>query len=172
MGKKCRRLPTEVSRLAASLTIEADKPLPGIEGELMRFLFRLVLWPTIVLILLPSVGSQPSVTSFVSASDALSAAKATVTDARSFCDRQADACSIGMQAARALGHRAQAGARMLYDYLKDQFGADDGDVAKSSPGKSTTQASGGVSRDTLMPADLVAPWRGPRGRKEVRLERQ
>jgi hypothetical protein len=133
-------------------------------------LFRMGFWLTVVLILLPSGGSQTNST-LVNASDALSAAKATVTDARSFCDRQPEACTIGSQAALALGHRAQAGAKMLYDYLNEHFGADDGGVANRGTGRSMVQSAAGASRDTLAPADLAPAWRGPRPRKEARLDR-
>jgi hypothetical protein len=137
----------------------------------MRFLFRMGFWLTVVLILLPSGGSQTNSNTLVNASDALSAAKATVTDARSFCDRQPEACIIGSQAALALGHRAQAGAKMLYDYLNEHFGADDGGLANRGTGRSMAQSAAGASRDTLAPADLAPAWRGPRPRKEARLDR-
>jgi hypothetical protein len=138
----------------------------------MRFLFRIMFWLGVVLILLPSGGSPTKSNALVSASDALSAAKATVTDAQSFCGRQPEACAIGSQAALVLGHRAQAGAKMLYDYLHEHFGADDGGAANGGgKGKSMAHSTAGASRDTLAPADLVAAWRGPRSRKETRLDR-
>jgi hypothetical protein len=138
----------------------------------MRFLFRIMFWLTVVVVLMPNGGSQTKSNTLVSASDAMSAAKATVADARSFCDRQPGACAIGSQAAVAIGHRAQAGAKMLYDYLSEHLGADDGgSVANSSPAKSIAQSSVRASRDTLAPADLVAAWRGPRPRKEAHLDR-
>jgi hypothetical protein len=139
----------------------------------MRFLFRIMFWLTVVLVLLPSGGSQTKSNVLVSAGDAMSAAKATVTDARSFCDRQPEACAIGSQAAVAIGHRAQAGAKMLYDYLNEHFGADDsGSGANAGTGRSMAQAAAPrASRDTLAPSDLVAPWRSPRPRKEARLDR-
>ena len=79
----------------------------------MRFLMRMAFWLTVILALLPSSGSQPTPTINVSALEAMSAAKATVTDMGSFCGRQPDACSVGSQAAAAIGHRAQAGAKMV-----------------------------------------------------------
>ena len=91
----------------------------------MRFLLRMAFWLTIILALLPSGGSQPTPNVNVSALEAMSAAKATVTDMGSFCGRQPDACSVGSQAAVAIGHRAQAGAKMLYDYLNGHFGSQD-----------------------------------------------
>ena len=137
----------------------------------MRFLLRMMFWLGVVLILLPSGGSQTKSNTLVSASDALSAAKATVSDARSFCGRQPEACTIGSQAAVVLGHRAQAGAKMLYDYLSEHFGADDGGDANGAGKGKSMQVSAGASRDTLAPADLVAAWRGPRSGKEARLVR-
>ena len=88
----------------------------------MRFLLRMAFWLTVILALLPSGGSQPTPKVNVSAIEAMSAAKATVTDMRSFCERQPDACSVGSQAAAAIGHRAQAGAKMLYEYLSEHLG--------------------------------------------------
>ena len=91
----------------------------------MRFLLRMAFWLTVILALLPSGGSEPTAKVNVSAVEAMSAAKATVTDMGSFCGRQPDACSVGSQAAVAIGHRAQAGAKMLYGYLNEHFGSQD-----------------------------------------------
>ena len=55
----------------------------------------------------------------VSASEAISAASATVGDLRGFCARQPDACTVGSQVATAIGYRAQAGAKMLYEFLTE-----------------------------------------------------
>src|SRR4029077_9222423 len=86
-------------------------------GLPMRFLLRMAFWLTVILALLPSGGSQPTPKLNVSAIDAMSAAKATVTDVHSFCDRQPNACTLGSQAAVAIGQRAQAGAKMVYEYF-------------------------------------------------------
>ena len=88
----------------------------------MRFLLRMAFWLTVILALLPSGGSQPMPKLTVSAIDAMLAAKATVTDMGSFCERQPDACTVGSQAAVAIGHRAQAGAKMLYEYFNEHVG--------------------------------------------------
>jgi hypothetical protein len=134
----------------------------------MRLLLRMAFWLTVVVLLLPTGGTHTSPSAAVTASDAISAAKATLADAQSFCARQPEACAIGSQTAVALGHRAQAGAKLIYDYLSEHLGPDS-EVAP--PGKSVAQPSGRISRDTLTPADLVPPWRGPRPRKEAHLER-
>ena len=88
----------------------------------MRFLLRMAFWLGVVLVLLPSGGSQPAPKVEVSAGEAISAAKAAVADMRQFCERQREACAVGSQAAVALGQRAQAGAKMLYEFLNEQLG--------------------------------------------------
>jgi hypothetical protein len=138
----------------------------------MRFLFRMIFWLAVVLILLPSGGARTTSDTLVSAGDAMSAARATVDDASSFCGRQPEACAIGSQAAVAIGHRASVGAKMLYDYLNQHFGAaEDGHAANAGMGKPIAQPATDASRDTLTPADLVPAWRGPRQRREARLDR-
>jgi uncharacterized protein DUF5330 len=140
----------------------------GSWGKPMRFLFRLAFWLGVVLILLPGNGSQTA--SSVTTGDAFSAAKATVTDVRSFCDRQREACVVGTQAAVAIGHRAQGGAKFLYDFLNERLGsAEPGSPVTSGPMK--TGAAAQASRDTLTPADRMPAWRGPRPHKEPRLDR-
>jgi hypothetical protein len=134
----------------------------------MRFLFRIIFWFTVVVLLLPNGGSQTNSSAIVSASNAMSAARATLADARSFCDRQPEACAIGSHTAVAIGHRAQAGAKMIYEYLSEHLGAED-DAAR--PGQAMAQPSLRAAGDTLAPADLVLAWRGPRPRKEAHLDR-
>ena len=102
----------------------------------MRFLLRMAFWLTVIFVMLPSGGSAPPPQTNVSAIEAMSAARATVTDMRSFCERQPDACAVGSQAAVAIGHRAQAGAKMLYEYLNEQLGpGDTNSGAPPAPGK-------------------------------------
>ncbi len=137
----------------------------------MRFLLRMAFWLTIVLVLLPSGGSQPTPNVNVSTLDAMSAAKATVTDMRSFCERQPDACAVGSQAAVAIGHRAQAGAKMLYEYLNEHLGPNDtGTVTSAGAGKVPLPPAR-PSQQTLSPADLGPAWRGPQPRKDARGDR-
>jgi hypothetical protein len=130
----------------------------------MRFLLRMAFWLTVILVLLPSGGSQPTPKANMSALDAVSAAAATVADMRSFCERQPDACSVGSQAAAAIGQRAQAGAKMLYDYLSESRTADDvptGNTAGTANAKSIPLPAARPSQHTLTPADLTPAWRGP-----------
>jgi Family of unknown function (DUF5330) len=125
----------------------------------MWFLLRMTLWLGIVLVCLPTVGSQPLPKSQVSANEALQAAKILAVDIQHFCQRQREACDIGSQASITLGQRAQAGAKMLYEFFREQFGSDE------SPPERTTRfvpvPRARPSQHTLQPADLVPPWRGP-----------
>ena len=73
------------------------------------------------------------------------------------------------QLATTLGYRAQAGAKILYDFLTEAMApretgslADDSD--KSPTANSSPQQA---SQSTLTPADLSPPWRGPAVRKQA-----
>ena len=142
----------------------------------MRFLLRMAFWLGVVLVLLPSGGSQPAPKSDVSTGEAISAAKAAVADARQFCERQPEACTVGSQAAVAIGHRAQAGAKMLYEFLNDQLGPNDATgvvttARATRPGEAVPLPVARPSQNTLTPADLAPVWRGPQPRREARSER-
>jgi hypothetical protein len=142
----------------------------------MFFLLRMAFWLGLVLILLPSGSSQQVPQSDVGASDAISAASATVGDLRQFCIRQPDACTVGTHVATTLGYKAQAGAKMLYDFLTEQLAPKEtGSVASngSRPGKSVlvrSDKSGPerASQNTLTPADLAPVWHAPLARKETK----
>jgi Family of unknown function (DUF5330) len=97
----------------------------------MRFVLRVAFWLTIILALLPSGGSTPSPKLNVSTIDAISAARATLGDVRSFCERQGDACTVGSQAAVTIGHRAQAGAKIVYEYLNEHLGSSEAGIWRS-----------------------------------------
>ena len=74
----------------------------------MFFLLRMAFWVSVVLVLLPSGGSQHTVSApgaDLGAVEAVSAASATVSDMRHFCARQPEACAVGSQAAVAFGQR-------------------------------------------------------------------
>jgi hypothetical protein len=140
----------------------------------MFFLLRVAFWLTIVLALLPSGGAQQSAQAKVGATDAVVAAGAAVSDMSSFCDRQPDACVVGAQAAVAIGQRAQAGARMVYEFFNDHAGhvSDTGSVSKAKPDAKhaamvrTVPASPG-SQSTLKDGDLDAAWQGQPARAET-----
>ena len=121
----------------------------------MWFLVRMTFWLGLVLVLLPSGGSQPTPKLQVSAFDAMNAARAAVGDMRQFCERQPDTCVVGTQAAVAIGQRAQVGAKLLYEFLNEQLGPSDTNVTATA---SIPQAK--PSQHTLKPADLDPAWHG------------
>jgi len=133
----------------------------------MFFLFRVAFWLSIVLILLPSAPSQSgSEAAKIDTGDAMSAASATVTDLRQFCSRQPEACSVGTQVAMTIGYKAQAGAKMLYDFLSERLAPHDTGSISATSGK--TDRAGRSSQNTLTPADLAPSWRGPQARKDAK----
>lgn len=125
----------------------------------MWFILRMTFWLGVVLVLLPNGGSQPVPKSQVSASEAFSAAKGAVTDIQHFCERQQEACVVGSRTAVTLGQRAQAGAKMLYEFLSERFGTNEPRRARTTD--SVPVPSARPSQQTLRPVDLVPPWRGP-----------
>ena len=135
----------------------------------MWFLLRLTFWLGVILVLLPSGGSQPVPPSQVSAGDAISAAKTAVSDIHHFCERQRDACAVGSQVAATLGQRAQAGAKMLYEFLNEQFG-EDRTTSRGTTG-SVPLPVAKPSQHTLRPTDLEPAWRGPQPQRSNRDER-
>jgi hypothetical protein len=116
-------------------------------------------WLGVVLVLLPNVGSQPAPKSQISASQALLAAKDIVADIQHFCERQPEACVVGSQATVTLGQRAQGGAKILYEFLGDQFGPHESRSLRTKDSIPIPPAK--PSQHTLRPTDLVPPWRGP-----------
>src|SRR5258705_13100606 len=112
----------------------------------MRFLLRMAFWLGVVLVLLPSAGTESTPKVQVGTVEAVSAARAAVGDLRNFCDRQPEACTVGSHAAVVIGHPAQARAKMLYEFLNEQLGpqAPDavGPTGKAPPQTRTPTALG------------------------------
>lgn len=135
----------------------------------MWFLIRVAFWLSVVVMLLPTGQSQVAAQGpQVAAADAFSAAGAAVTDMRNFCSRQAEACAVGSQAATVFGHKAQAGAKMIYEYLTDKVGPE-GSVAGGTgkPAATVGQITEKPAQNTLTPADRAPVWRGPQPRQEL-----
>jgi hypothetical protein len=62
----------------------------------------------------------------------------------------------------AIGHRAQAGAKMLYEFLNDQLGpGDTGSVKVDGTATPVPLPPARPSQHTLTPTDLAPSWRGP-----------
>jgi hypothetical protein len=125
----------------------------------MFFLLRMAFWLGLVLVLLPREKTPESEKlPQLGASEAVSAATAAVSDMSQFCKRQPAACEVGGQAATVIGHRAQEGARKLYQIITDKRS---GDHTGSIGGPANVDGSpmGAAPGDTLTPDDLLAEWR-------------
>jgi len=125
----------------------------------MFFLLRLTFWIGLVLVLLPRDKTPDSdKLPQLGASEAVSAASATVSDMSQFCKRQPAACEVGGQAATIIGQRAQAGAKKLYHIITDKRSPDHtGSIGRI---ESTDPALAEAPRDTLTPEDLQIEWQG------------
>jgi hypothetical protein len=158
----------------------------------MRFLLRMAFWLGVIVVLLPRGESAPASNAQVSATDAMSAATATVGDMRQFCERQPEACTVGSQAAVAIEERAKAGAKRLYEILNERLSANETDriitatsaknakpvplptARPSQHGSQTTSRNASqnppqsTSQNTLTPADAAPAWQGPPPRKDPR----
>ena len=124
----------------------------------MFFLIRMVFWLCVVALLLPAGQEQrpAQVPQQLDPIQALLAAGAVVSDMRHFCSRQPEACTVGTQAAAAVGEQAQSGAKMVYDLL----------IEKAAPELTGTIASPKPSQGTLTPVDRMPTWRGPPSREQ------
>jgi hypothetical protein len=123
----------------------------------MFFLLRMAFWLCVVCVLLPSGTKSASPDAQIDATQAVTLASAAVSDARGFCERQPDACVTGGKVAVALGHKAEAGARMLYEFvskLREKSPPAEKANAKLNPGPETGQG-------TLTPADTAPAWHAP-----------
>jgi hypothetical protein len=121
----------------------------------MFFLMRVAFWLGLVLVLLPTE-KTPDTEKLpqIGASEAVTAATGVVSDMSQFCVRQPAACEIGGQAATVIGHRAQAGARKVYQMITDKKGDTTGSIGGA-------EVDGNAPADTLTLDDLKTDWRGP-----------
>src|SRR5215831_19777733 len=115
----------------------------------MFFLLRMAFWLALVLLLLPREKTpEKEKLPRVSASDAVHAATAAVSDMGQFCKRQPAACEVGGQAASVIGARAQEGARKIYQSITEkQFEADkksEPDNKTSAPDKKSPDHTGSI----------------------------
>src|SRR5476649_1324595 len=120
----------------------------------MFFLLRMAFWLTVVCVLLPSGTKSNSPDAQIDAAQAASLAGVAVSDMRGFCDRQPDACVVGSKVAIAIGHKAEAGARTIYEFinskLTEKSAPTDNATAKLVP--SSTTNKGTLSASDMAPA--------------------
>lgn len=128
----------------------------------MFFLLRMAFWLGVVCVLLPGGTSQPDAQ--IDATQAVTLASAAVSDARGFCDRQPEACRVGGKVVAAIGHKAEAGARTLFNFITARLS----DQPASGSASPVTTASvprvmpvATEGNGTLKPADLQPAWHAP-----------
>ena len=115
----------------------------------MFFLLRIAFWLAVVCILLPSGTKSTSPEAQINASQAVTLAGAAVSDVRGFCERQPDACVTGGKVMVALGQKAEAGARTIYEFIT------------KLREKAASGEKAGPVQGTLTPADLAPAWHAP-----------
>ncbi len=133
----------------------------------MFFLLRMAFWLGLVLVLLPREKTPESdKVPQIGASEAVSAATATVSDMGQFCKRQPAACEVGGQAATAIGQRAQYGARQLYKIITKP---DQPSVPNKKPDHTSSigiaddaEAAAAPPTEALTDDDMAIEWRLPR----------
>jgi uncharacterized protein DUF5330 len=128
------------------------------------FLIRTAFWLSIVILLLPAeqttegAGDQQS-GNRISASEVFAAAKATISDVSSICERSPDVCEAGRAAAETFGNKARYGAQLLMDYVVEENSATPAPQPARSLNVETTPVPD--SQNTLSQSDLQPRWGGP-----------
>jgi len=121
----------------------------------MFFLLRVAFWLGIVCVLLPSLGSKSDAPETqIDPVQAVTLASAAVSDARGFCDRQPDACVVGGKVAVAISHKAEAGARTLFEFISSKLSQQPQPAEKAAMKPQPGQG-------TLTEADMAPAWHAP-----------
>ena len=148
----------------------------------MMFLLRTAFWASVALAVLPSFVPKEAATvpPEAGATDAMTAASATVADLSGFCDRRPDACAAGLQLANAFGQRAQAGVKILYDFVGEKVGKAERATAAGTVTHAGAAANGAEaavteaakpSQHTLTATDMAPAWRGPQPHRDTSARR-
>ena len=127
-------------------------------GRVMFFLLRMAFWVGVVCVLLPGGGKTTSPDANIDATQAVTLASAAVSDMRGFCDRQPDACVVGGKVAVAIGHKAEAGARTIYDFITTKLNESTGSIDRPA---TKTVAVSAPGQGTLTATDLQPAWQAP-----------
>ena len=128
----------------------------------MFFLLRMAFWLTVVCVLLPGGSKSTSPEVQIDATQAASLAGAAVSDVRGFCDRQPDACVVGGKVAVAIGHKAEAGARTIYEFVTAKMNEKSAPADKASAKLvPVSAASQKTASGTLTPGDMAPAWHAP-----------
>jgi len=122
----------------------------------MFFLLRMAFWLGVVCVLLPSGAKSTSPDAKIDATQAMSLASAAVSDARGFCARQPDACVVGGKVAVAIGHKAEAGARTIYEFITSKMNEPSAPDEKTAAKETPAPGQG-----TLTSSDVAPAWHAP-----------
>ncbi len=136
----------------------------------MFFLLRVAFWLTLVCVLVPgSKSSAPDAQ--IDAGQAFTVASAAMSDARGFCERQPQACSAGGQVAAAIGHKAEDGARTLYQLISEKLADKPGEKSAAKTTQKRDEIADKLAelertfpvaaRGTLTQTDLQPAWHAP-----------
>ena len=126
----------------------------------MFFLLRMAFWLGVVCVLLPGGTKSSSPDAQIDATQAMTLAGAAVSDARGFCERQPDACKVGGKVAVALGHKAEAGARTIYDFVTTKLNEPSASKTSAAKPEAKVVPISNVDHGTLTQQDLTTPWHG------------
>lgn len=121
----------------------------------MFFLLRMVFWLGVVCVLLPSGTKTNAPDANIDATQAMTLAGAAVSDVRGFCGRQPDACVVGGKVAVAIGHKAEAGARTIYEFITAKLAEKSAPAEKPAAKMVPVSAAGS---GTLTATDLQPGW--------------
>ena len=124
------------------------------------FLIRVGFWVGLAVLLLPTDERQQA--------RLYSTAVTTVERVTTFCDRNAQACTVGAELWATFVKKAEFGARMAIDLVSSNGRKDEDEAAPrtqpaSAPAAAKTRPDPNAPasvRGTLTPADLAPAWRG------------
>lgn len=114
----------------------------------MGFLIRSAFWLSLVLLVIPIGGNDAEGEAAVGPIEAFFAAQAVVGDVAGLCERNPQVCVVGKSALHTIGVRAREGARLAYDMLDEENGAQPvhtGSIDQAAPvGQPAAPAAAGV----------------------------
>ena len=122
----------------------------------MFFLLRMAFWLGVVCVLLPSGQQTSAPETNIDTKQAVTLASAAMSDMRGFCDRQPEACATGGKVAVAIGHKAEAGARTLFEFISGKLSQ-----MSASSDKPAAKPASAPGQGTLTSADMQPAWHAP-----------
>lgn len=124
------------------------------------FLIRTAFWLTLLVMLLPTSEEQQR--------QVYGTAEAAVRDVKSFCVRNPEVCVNGKSALDTFAQKAEFGARMVMDFIKDM--TNDGEATADNSHDSASRVPALFRRDsqgTLTPEDMRPGWFGQQSQPGV-----